>query len=339
MGRLSTPGYQRFAQAMPGKLEVIFAGAEASMAASISHLGGEGVFVSALPRNPLGDACLASLRSQGVDTRQILRTEEGRLGLYFLERGANQRGSQVVYDREGSAVSITPPDRYDWEGIFVGADWLVLTGITPALSQNAAELTRVAVSEASKRGVRVAFDVNYRSKLWRWEPGTAPRELASRVVAEILPSVDLFVGAKADLVEILGRDSGGDEASMARALTERFPRIGRVAMSLREGRSASANEVGGMLFDAASGQSFYAPEKGRLHEIAQIVDRLGTGDAFTAGLLFALETPGLSDLQSAIGFAAAAGCLAHSVEGDFNACTREEIESLLRGESSGRISR
>ena len=339
MGRFATPGFQRFQQAMPGKMEVIFAGAEASIAASVAHLGGEGVFVSALPLNPLGDACVASLRAQGVETRHIVRVNEGRLGLYFLEHGANQRASQVVYDRDGASIAVTSADRYDWESILSGADWFVMSGITPALSKNAAHVAHVALNEASKRGVRVAIDVNYRSKLWRWEPGTSSRALATRVLRELLPRVDLFIGGKSDGVELWGLSPSWDEEAMAREIVKTSQKIRRVAMSLREGNSASETAYGGMLYDADEDRAYYAPEKGRLHSIGRIVDRLGAGDAFTAALIFALETPELSAPAHAIGFAAAAGCLAHSVEGDFNACTREEIQSLMWGEASGRISR
>jgi 2-dehydro-3-deoxygluconokinase len=339
MGRLATPGFQRFQQAMPGKLEVVFAGAEASMAASIAYLGGVGAFVTALPLNPLGDACVASLRAQGVETRHIVRTTEGRMGLYFLERGANQRSSQVLYDRDGASVAVTPADRYDWDSIFCGADWLVMSGITPALSENAAEVAGIALEQASSRGVRVAIDANYRSKLWRWEPGTPPRSLATRVLRELLPMVDLFVGGKSDGIELWGLSPDWDEEAMAREIAKTSPKIRRVAMSLREGQSASATAYGGMLYDASEDRAYYAPEKGRLHDIGHIVDRLGTGDAFTAALIFALETPELSDPASAIAFAAAAGCLAHSVEGDFNACSRAEIEAVMRGQSGGRVSR
>ena len=204
MGRLSTPGFKRFAQAMPGSLDVIFAGAEASIAGSIALLGGNASFVTALPTHPIADACVASLRSIGVDTRHILRTSEGRLGLYFLETGTNQRPANVIYDREGSSIAITPPQAYDWEAILEGVDWLVVSGITPALSRNAANVTFSAMQTASQKGVRVLLDVNYRSKLWSWEPPTPPRELATRTLKEMLPLVDLFVGGREDLEALRG---------------------------------------------------------------------------------------------------------------------------------------
>lgn len=162
MARLATPGHRRFGQAMPGSLDVTFAGAEASVAGSIAYLGGEAAFVTALPDHALADACVAEVRSLGVDTRHILRTPDGRLGLYFLETGANQRPGNVIYDRAGSSVALTPADAYDWQAILEGAEWFVVSGITPAISRHAAEATATALREASRRGVKVAIDMNYR---------------------------------------------------------------------------------------------------------------------------------------------------------------------------------
>jgi 2-dehydro-3-deoxygluconokinase len=167
MARLAAPGFKRFQQAMPGTLDVTFAGAEASIAASIAFLGGDAAFVTALPEHAIADACVANLRSLGVNTRHILRTPQGRLGLYFLETGANQRPGNVIYDREGSAIAITPATDYDWNAIFAGAEWFIVSGITPAISRNAADVTLIALREASQRGVKVAIDMNYRSKLWQ----------------------------------------------------------------------------------------------------------------------------------------------------------------------------
>lgn len=346
MARLATPGFKRFQQTMPGSLDVTFAGAEASIAASIAYLGGDASFVTALPNNALADACVADLRSMGVETKHILRTEHGRLGLYFLETGANQRPGNVIYDRDGSSVSITPASDYDWSAIFDGAEWFVISGITPAISRNAAEVSMTAMREASQRGLKVACDMNYRSKLWQWESPLKPRELATRTMRKLMPFVDLFIGGREDAAEMLGiPDSGSSPdalVSVARQITTQFPRIKQVAMTRREGISATHNNFGGMLYDAATNSACFAPLKDAapsFYEITHIVDRLGAGDAFTAGLLFALTTPPLDEQQTAVSFATAAGCLAHSLEGDFNYMTRDEIEALMSGYTSGRVKR
>ncbi len=341
MGRLAAPGYLRFQQTLPGSVEVTFAGAEANAAVSIALFGGDASFITALPDHAIADACVAALRGLGVDTRHILRTEQGRLGLYFLENGVNQRPGQVIYDREGAAVAITPPDAYDWTAIFEGAEWFLISGITPALSRNAAEVTAAAMREAAARGAKIACDMNYRSKLWRWEPGLSPRALATRTMRELLPLVDLFIGGREDAVEVLGLEAADGEPleDLARQITARYPRIARVAMSRRETLSASHHHWSGLIYEAASDQTLHAPAQDGHYTITHIVDRLGGGDAFTAGLLFALTTPELSAPQQAVGFATAASCLAHSIQGDFNFSTRAEVEALMAGESSGRVRR
>jgi len=339
MGRLATPGHKRFQQSMPGTLNVTFAGAEASIAASVAYLGGEAAFITALPDHAIGDACVADLRSLGLQTRHIVRTPGGRLGLYFLEAGANQRPSNILYDREDSSVAITPADAYDWGAIFDGAAWFVVSGITPAISRNGADVTEVAIQEASRRGVKVACDMNYRGKLWRWEPGVEPRELATRTMRRLLPSVELFVGGRQDAEAVLGVEADLPLGRLVREITREFPGIRRVAMTLRESDSATQNHFGGLLYDREPDQVWYAPEQGKLYPILNIVDRIGTGDAFTAGLLYSLTTPELASPSHAIHFATAAGCLAHSIEGDFNFSTRVEIEALMAGDHSGRVNR
>lgn len=339
MGRLATPGFKRFQQTMPGTLEVTFAGAEASIAASIAYLGGDAAYVTALPEHAIADACVADLRSMGVDTRHILRTAQGRLGLYFLESGVNQRPGNVIYDREGASVAITPASAYDWPTIFEGTEWFIISGITPAISRNAAEVARTAMQEATRLGVKVACDMNYRSKLWQWDPPLAPRELATRTMRELMPLVDLFIGGREDAEEMLGIGGGASLADLARQIVQEFPRIQRVAMTRREGVSATHNNFGGLLYDAAAGEVVYAPAEDRMYPIPNIVDRLGAGDGFTAGLIFALTHADLAAPATAIGFATAAGCLAHSIEGDFNYSTRAEVEALMRGDASGRVRR
>ncbi|MFZ4768514.1 MAG: PfkB family carbohydrate kinase, partial [Roseimicrobium sp.] len=277
MARLAAPGFKRFQQAMPGTLDVTFAGAEASIAASIAYLGGDAAFVTALPDHAIADACVANLRSLGVKTRHILRTPQGRLGLYFLESGANQRSGNVIYDREGSAIAITPATAYDWNAIFAGAEWFIVSGITPAISRNAAEVTATALREASQRGVKVGIDMNYRSKLWQWEPPLPPRELATRTMRDLLPYADLFIGGREDAEAMLGIHGSTSLDELARQIAQQFPRISRVAMTVREGISATHNNFGGLLFDKATDQLCYAPEHGPLYPITNIVDRLGAG--------------------------------------------------------------
>ncbi len=345
MGRLAMPGYQRFRQAMPGPLELTFAGAEATVAAAVASFGGSASFVTALPRHDIADACVDNLARFGVDVRHVLRTAQGRLGLFFLETGANQRPHQVIYDREGAAVALTPPEAYDWNAIFEDAAWFHVTGITPALSRNAADVTRVALREAASRGLKISLDVNFRSKLWNWDPAHTPQALAARTLTELMPSVTVFLGGLED-VALLGvapaADAEDPHADAARQLAARYPQLTHIAMSLREGVSANHSRWGGMLHDVRSGTMHRAPLADGVYqplEIASIVDRLGAGDAFAAGLIYALTTPELEDPQRALSFAVAAGCLAHSIEGDFVQFSRAEVHALMAGDGVGRVKR
>jgi 2-dehydro-3-deoxygluconokinase len=346
MGRFVTPGFKRFQQALPGSLNTSFAGAEANIATSFAYLGGEAGFVTALPTNPIAEACVASLRSAGVDTTHIVHTDAGRLGLYFLEQGANQRPTNVIYDREGSSVSITPADAYDWDTILEGADWFITSGITPALSRNAAAVTKAALEAASRRGVSVAIDMNYRQKLWKWEPPLTARELATKTMKDLLPFADLFIGGLEDAVAVLDgvpskvpHEVAALPHEVAALLAKAFPRLSHVAMTLRENVSASHTILGGFLYETRTGTAFLSPLDGRTYSIQNIVDRIGTGDAFTGALLYALTTPGLASPKSAVEFATAAACLAHSIEGDQNFTSRTEIEALVQGDASGRVQR
>lgn len=345
MARLATPGYLRFQQALPGALDVTFAGAEASVAASVAYLGGQATFITALPKNPLADACVADLRSLGVDTQSILRTDAGRLGLYFLEKGVNQRPGNVIYDRADSAVAITPPTAYDWPALLADASWLLISGITPAISRTAAEVTTCALEAAKALQVPVAFDMNFRSKLWRWDDSLSPQALAARTVRELMPLVTLFIGGVEDaaaMLDIHPRDRQQPQLDIARQIRAQYPEMEFVAMTQRENISATHNNLGGFFYDAAADAAYDAPHSASGHEpyvITDIVDRLGGGDAFTAGLLFALTTPELAAPQSAIAFATAAACLAHSIEGDYNYSTREEVEALVSGNAPGRVRR
>jgi 2-dehydro-3-deoxygluconokinase len=345
MGRLAAPGYQRLAQTLPGQLDITFAGAEVNVAASLALLGGEASFVTALPDHAVADAVVANLKSLGVDTRHILRTPAGRLGLFFHEAGVNQRPGNVIYDRAGSSVAITPPEAYDWAAVFEGAAWLHLSGITPAISATASAVALRAVREASERGLPVSLDMNYRSKLWQWEPGLPPQELAARTIQELLPFVTVFMGGREDAALLLGIHARGDVndplLDVARQIAVRFPRLTHVAMTLR-GVMATHQTWGGALYDAQSDGIFYAPLKDGHMEpyvIAHLVDRLGAGDAFAAGLIFAQTAQEPADPQRAVEFAVAASCLAHSIEGDYNFSTRAEVEALMQGQAGGGVNR
>ena len=353
MARLAPPGFLRFRQVMPGTLDLTFGGAEATVAASVTQLGGEAAYVTALPKNAIGDACVANLRAIGVDTRHVLRTDKGRMGIYFMETGANQRPGNVIYDREGASVAITPADAYPWKTILDGAGWFHVSGITPALSRTAAEAVLAAVRTAKASGVTVSCDLNFRRKLWKWESGTDPRELAERTMRGILPFVDVVIGNEEDAAEVLGIHASDTDVhagkvafdrypDVARAVVAQFPSVSRVAITLRESVSASHNNWGAMLYCAADDSASFAPMRGGAYQpyaITHIVDRVGGGDAFAAGLIFALMTPELADPPKAVGFAVASSCLAHSIQGDFNYTSRAEVEALAGGSGSGRVVR
>lgn len=353
MGRLTPPGVLRLRQALPGSLNVTFAGAEANVAASLAMFGADVEFVTALPKNPLADACVGALRSLGIGTEHLVRSDHGRLGLYFLETGANQRPSQVIYDRDGSSISLTPPEEYNWPSIVEGAGWLHVTGITPAISKQAAESTRQAVETAKQHGLQVSCDLNFRKKLWRWEGATPPPELAERTMRDVLPFVDLVVANEEDCGDVLGiRAAGTDVAAgklsierypdVARQVANQFPNVSLVGITLRESISASHNNWGGMLYAAKDDKAFFAPLSGeeyRPYEIRNIVDRVGAGDSFAAGLIYSLTAMGLSKPQDSIRFAVAASCLAHSIVGDCNYSSRAEVEALMGGAASGRVER
>ena len=333
MLRLATPGYARFQQAMPGSLNATFAGAEASIAVSLSYLGIDAAFVTALPDHAIADACIADLRSLGVETKHILRTPEGRLGTYFLEHGGNQRGGNVIYDRDGSSVAITPASAYDWDAIFTGCEWFVISGITPAISRNASEVALFAVQEAARRKIKVVCDMNYRAKLWRWDPPLSSRELATRTMRTLLPHVTVFVGGISDATAMLGIDFNGDLQALAKQIVTEFPNLTHAAFTLRDGSTSAAQCFSGALYEAATDTLHTAPA----YTIIQIIDRLGAGDAFTAGLIFSFLQNSTASVT--IAFATAAGCLAHSIEGDYNYSTREEIEAVMQGDAGGRVSR
>lgn len=349
MARLSPPNHLRLRQAMPGTLEVTFAGAEANTAVAITALGGRARLVTALPRNEIADACCAALRAAEVDVTHIVHSDEGRFGLYFVETGANQRAGNVLYDRVDSAFSLAGPDAYPWNQLLSGASWLHTTGIAAGVSRVAAAATLAAVRAARVGGLTVSLDLNFRRKLWRWDAGREPDELYRRTLAELMAHVDVVIGNGADLAAVAGLPppaAGASDltqlAALARAFVRRFPCVRRVAMTLREGVSATHNRWGALLFEGDGGSLHVAPTaEGNYapYEITGIVDRLGTGDAFAGALIFALQTPELAAPATAVRFAVAASCLAHSISGDFNFCTRSEVEALMQGNSGGGISR
>lgn len=330
MMRLATPRHERFVQA--NQFEVTYAGAEASVAVSLTAFGHQAAFVTVLPDNPLGDACLGHLRFYGVDTSRILRSE-GRLGVYFLEAGASQRASKVVYDRADSCIALAPADSYDWSQILSGSQAFHTTGITPALSDACAQATAAALQVARQQGLLTSMDLNYRGKLWS-------KEKARAVVGPMLQNVDLVIGNEQDAEDVLGIHAEKTDVSrgqvdraayesVARQIRDQYgPQ--RVAITLRESESASINHWSACLLD---GDQFYLSRRYTIH----VVDRVGAGDAFCGGLLSALLDK--MPPQDSLEFAVAASCLKHTIHGDFNKVTRDEVLKLQGGEGSGRVVR
>ena len=354
MLRMMPPGWKRVSQSLPGPLDVTFGGAEVNVAVSVARQGGTAAYCTALPDNPLTDAFVAQLKSFGIDVDLIVRSKVGRFGIYFVENGANQRGGTVTYDRGGSTLSLTPASAYLWDTIFSNATWFHTTGITPSLSREAADAALMSVQQAARRGIPVSCDLNFRKKLWNWEPGTKPAALARRTMEAMLPSIQVLIANEEDADHVLGIraaetdvDAGtlnlGGYEHVAKQIVQKFPNLRHVAITLRESISASHNNWGAMLFDAALGKAEFAPmdSTGEYspHEIHNIVDRVGAGDAFAGALIFAMNTPELSDSRTALQYAVAASCLKHSILGDFNDITRPEIEALMKGGGHGRVSR
>jgi len=353
MLRVNPVGTRRFLQALPGMAECTFGGGEANVCASLAILGVKTRYLTALPKHQIADAVVKTLRGLGVDTGAILRRDAGRLGIYFLEAGANQLPSTVVYDREFSAVSLAEPAEYDLDVALEGVTHVHLTGITPSLGRAAHESTVAVARKAKERGCTVSCDLNYRKKLWRWEAGTQPRDLARRCMTEILPSVDLVIGNEEDAHQVLGieaRDTqveGGQVDAraypdVAREICRQFSNVSQVAITLRESFSASHNGWGAMLYESTDDAAYFAPldEEGNYQpwQIRQIIDRVGGGDSFAAGLFFALlhekQPP-----ERAIATAVAASCLKHSIDGDMNYATAAQIAALAGGQATGRVQR
>ncbi len=332
MLRLKPPGRERLFQSP--LLEATFGGAESNVAVSLATFGLDVAFVTALPQGPVGDAAVAELRRFGVDTSFVRRSGE-RVGIYFLEAGANQRASRVVYDRAHSALAAADPGAFDWDRVLEDADWFHVTGITPALSAAAATATLEAVRAARAKGITVSCDYNYRQNLWKYgrTPPDVMREIVSHVQVGIANEEDCqrALGIELD-VDVRGGKLDTDEyRSLAWRVLGQFPALERQVITLRESLGADVNRWSACLHNR---ERFFVS---RLYEITDIVDRVGSGDAFAAGLIFALLT-GAAD-ETALEFAAAAGCLKHSVPGDFSRVSVAEIETLLKGDASGRVQR
>lgn len=354
MLRLAPPDFLRLRQTIPGPLESTFGGGELNVAVSIAFQGGESAWLSPVPDNPITDALEQELRKLNVDPRLLQRTDRGRFGIYFVETGANQRGGTVTYDRSGSAIAECPAADYDWDVALAGAGWLHVTGITPAISAHAADAALAAVTAAKEKNLTVSCDLNFRKKLWTWQPGTSPVELARTTMRGLMPYIDVVIANEEDADLALGiRAQNTDVESghldvaayegVARQIVEAYPNVGKVAITLRESLSATHNNWGAMLYDRDSDHADFAPldEAGNYqpYEIRNIVDRVGAGDSFAGGLIFALTTEGLSEPATALRYAVAASCLKHSIKGDFNYATRSEIEALMGGAAHGRVSR
>ncbi len=330
MLRLSPPENLRLIQA--DSLEATYGGGEANVAVSLANYGLNSVFVTRLPDNLLGRAALNHLRRFGVDTSDIL-FGGNRLGIYFAEKGASQRPSVVVYDRKNSSISEIEDGMVPWEKIFQNSQWFHFTGITPALGNGAAQATLEAVRQAKDRGLTVSCDLNYRKKLWT-------PELASEVMSELMEYVDIVIGNEEDAEKVFGIKAEGSDVTSAKIddagyhsvmfeLKERF-KLKAVAITLRESYSASDNGWSALLYD---GNEFF---KSKEYRVA-IVDRIGGGDSFCGGLIYALIQK--KSLQEALDFAVAASCLKHTIPGDFNHVTVEEVEQLAKGDASGRVQR
>ncbi|MBR6143445.1 MAG: sugar kinase [Treponema sp.] len=330
MLRLEPPGYLRFVQTE--NLSATFGGAEANVAISLANFGMDSCYVTKLPSHEIGQAAVNSLRKFGVNTQYIVRGGP-RVGIYYNERGASQRGSKCIYDRAGSSIQLSKPEDFDWKQIMQGASWFHITGITPALGPNLVQSCIEAAEEAHKTGATVSLDLNYRAKLWS-------REEANKAMTELCKYVDICVANEDDAADVFGIKAENTDTtkgelstegykSVARQLMEKFA-FKKVAITLRTSINANRNDWQALLCD---GKDFFFSKK---YEI-WIVDRVGGGDSFTAGLIYSLLS-GKSN-QEAVEFAVAASCLKHTIEGDFNMVSVAEVEKLASGNASGRIQR
>ena len=330
MLRLAPNGYYRFFQ--NDQMQATFGGGEANVAVSLANFGLESTYVTKLPKHAIGQAAVDSLRYFGVDTSKIVRGGD-RVGIYFLEKGASQRGSVCIYDRANSAIALAKPEDFDWDNIFSGADWFHFTGITPALGGNLVEICKQACIAAKAHGVKISCDLNYRGKLWT-------RDEARIAMTELCQYVDVCISNEEDAKDVFGIEAENTDIyggklnhdgykSVAKQLMDKFG-FEKVAITLRTSISANDNDWAGMLYD---GKNYYFSKSYHLH----IVDRVGGGDSFGGGLIYSLLS-GRSG-QQAIEFAVAASALKHSVEGDYNRVSVSEVEKLAGGDGSGRVQR
>lgn len=332
MLRLRAPGHERFFQS--NMMEATYGGGEANVAVSLANYGQDVGYLTVLPQNALGDECVKELRKFGVDTSRILRGP-GRMGIYFLEAGANQLPSRVVYDRAYSAIALAKPGDIDWERAFAGVEWFHITGITPAISETAMELSLESVREAKKRGITVSCDLNYRKNLWKYG------KKASEVMAELAKYVDVAIANEEDVQKSLGITADVDVSSgelsrekyreLGDKVLAAYPDMKMIAITLRESHSADWNGWAACLNNRTH---FYVSKK---YEIRNIIDRVGGGDSFAGGLIYGLNK--YDDPQQALEFAAAASCLKHSIIGDFNRVGVADVEKLMGGDGSGRVQR
>ena len=332
MLRLKSPGHERFFQSP--MLEATFGGGEANVAVSLANYGEDVGFLSVLPKNAIGDECIKELRRFGVDTSRVVRGGE-RLGIYYLETGANQRPSKMVYDRAYSAIAMAKPGDIDWDKTFEGVEWFHITGITPAISESAMELSLESVREAKKRGITVSCDLNYRKNLWKYG------KKASEVMRELAKYVDVAIANEEDVQKSLEIttdvvvESGELDRSKYKALGDKvlaaYPDMKMIAITLRESKSADWNGWAACLNDR---EHFYESKR---YEIRDIIDRVGGGDSFAGGLIYGLNN--YEGRQQALEFAVAASCLKHSIDGDFNRVDVDEVEKLMGGDGTGRVQR
>lgn len=336
MLRLATPGYLRFSQT--NELSATFGGGEANVAVLLANYGMEAEFVTRLPENDIAAACVKDLHKHGVKTDHIVYGGD-RMGIYFLETGAVARASKVVYDRAHSAISEIKPGMIDWEQVLAGADWFHWTGITPAISQGAADVCLEAIQTANRLGIPVSCDLNYRKNLWKYG------KKASEVMPDLVAGCDIILGNEEDAEKVFGIKPEGFDVtatagevnaaefeSVCTQLMQRFPRARKVIITLRGSINANHNTWGGVLYDGK--QLFQSPR----YDITHIVDRVGGGDSFMGGLIYGLLTYPQDD-QQALNFAVAASCLKHTIYGDYNEVTVKEVENLMKGDGSGRVSR
>lgn len=336
MLRLATPGYLRFSQS--NELSATFGGGEANVAVSLANYGMNAEFVTRLPENDIAEACIKDLHKYGVATPHIVRGGE-RIGIYFLETGAVARASKVVYDRAHSAISEIEKGMINWDEVFQGATWFHWTGITPAISQGAADVCLEAIQAANRLGVTVSCDLNYRKNLWKYG------KTAAEVMPELVAGSDIILGNEEDAEKVFGIKPEGFDVSatagkidatkfesVCTQLMQRFPRAKKVIITLRGSINANHNTWGGVLYDGK--QLFQSPR----YDITHIVDRVGGGDSFMGGLIYGLLTYTCDD-QKALNFAVAASCLKHTIYGDYNQVTVKEVENLMKGDGSGRVSR